>query len=110
MNSSFFSRRVFMIQALGVAGAGAALSESALAALPVKHLEETDETAVALGYKHDTTKVDSAKFPKHQPSQRCMDCGFFQGAATDEWAGCAMFGRKQIHANGWCNAWVKKPA
>jgi len=110
MNSPFSlsSRRFFMIQALGTVGASVALPASALAA-PV-HVDEADETSAALGYKHDTSKVDGAKFPKHQASQHCVDCGLFQGAASDEWAGCAMFGRKQVHANGWCNAWVKKPA
>jgi len=102
-------RRIFLIQALVATGAGAALTSVAQAAAP-KHVDEADETAVALGYKHDTKLVDSQKFPKHQPTQRCVDCSFFQGAAGDEWAGCAMFGRKQIAATGWCNAWAKKAA
>jgi hypothetical protein len=33
----------------------------------------------------------------------------WQGAAADPWAGCAMFGRKHIAAQGWCLAWAKKP-
>lgn len=80
----------------------------ALAALA--RAEETDETAVALGYKHDTKKVDAKRYPKHAATQRCVNCGLWQGAAADPWAGCAMFGRKQIAADGWCTAWVAKPA
>lgn len=90
------------------------VSACALAAVPLARaaparVDEADETAVALGYKHDTTKVDQQRYPKHSPSQTCANCSFFQGAATDAWGGCAMFGRKHIAAAGWCNAWVKKP-
>lgn len=102
------SRRCFLIHALVTTGAASAVVSSAHAAAP-KHVEETDDTAVALGYKNDTTKVDKQRFPKHEESQQCKNCSFFQGGPQDEWAGCAMFGRKQIHANGWCSAWAKKP-
>ncbi len=73
------------------------------------HVDEADEQAVALGYKHDATKVDAARFPKHDAKQHCANCSFFQGNPTDAWAGCAMFGRKHIAAAGWCNAWNKAP-
>ena len=72
------------------------------------HVEETDDTAVALGYRHDTALVDAAKYPKHEARQRCVDCAFWQGAPADEWAGCAMFGRKQVAVGAWCSAWAKK--
>jgi len=92
-------RRVFMLALAG-------------AALPVlaqsRRVDESDETAVSLGYRHDTKQVDSRKYPQHQADQRCSNCGFWQGGAADAWAGCAMFGRKQIAAAGWCVAW-KKP-
>lgn len=99
-------RRVFMMQAAGALSA-AALSAPVFAQGTPKRVEETDENAVALGYKHDTTKVDKAKYPQHDNKQYCANCQFWQGAATDEWAGCAMFGRKQIAAKGWCTAWRK---
>ena len=102
------SRRVFMTRSLaaGCAFAVATVPEFARAAT---HVEETDETAIALGYKHDTHQVDAKKYPNHSPQQQCSGCAFFQGAPTDAWAGCAMFGRKQIAATGWCAAWAKKP-
>lgn len=93
-------RRVFML-ALAATAAAPALAQS-------RRVEESDETAVALGYRHDTKQVDGKKYPQHKPDQHCANCGFWQGAATDAWAGCAMFGRKQIAATGWCTAW-KKP-
>ncbi|MDM0111306.1 high-potential iron-sulfur protein [Variovorax sp. J22R133] len=99
-------RRVFVVHACVGACALATLPIAALAAAQV---EESDENAVALGYKHDTKKVDAAKYPKHAAAQRCANCGLYQGAATDAWGGCAMFGRKQVAGPGWCMAWVGAP-
>jgi len=97
------TRRIFMLQATMATLACPVIAQTA----PV---EEASETAVALGYKHDTTKVDSAKFPKHQASQHCANCQFWQARPTDAWSNCAMFGRKaQVARNGWCNAWAKAP-
>ena len=96
-------RRVFLLRAVA---ATSLLGVAAGAAAQAK-VDEADETAVGLGYKHDTTKVDNKKYPQHKPDQKCNNCGFWQGSATDAWAGCAMFGRKQIAANGWCVAWKK---
>jgi hypothetical protein len=98
------TRRVFIVRTLA-GGCGAALAAGARAAT---HVEETDETAQALGYRHDTRLVDGAKYPKHAPQQRCAECAFWQGAPADDWAGCAMFGRKQVAAGAWCSAWAKK--
>jgi hypothetical protein len=95
-------RRVFLMT---VVATGGALATGRLHAQA--RVDEADETAVALGYRHDTTKVDLKKYPSHKPDQKCNNCQFWQGSATDAWAGCAMFGRKQIAANGWCSAWKK---
>jgi hypothetical protein len=92
----------------GAACAGVALA-APLATRAASQVDESDETAIALGYKHDTHKVDKKRYSNHADAQRCSNCSFFQGAASDEWAGCAMFGRKHIAAAGWCNAWAKKP-
>lgn len=96
------SRRTFFmaVAAAGLAGrVGHAHAQA--------KVDEADDTAVGLGYRHDTTKVDTKKYPQHKADQRCNNCQFWQGSATDAWAGCAMFGRKQINANGWCVAWKK---
>lgn len=97
------NRRVFMLR---VAAAGTVLGAASGARAQAK-VDEADETAVALGYKHDTTKVDAKKYPAHSADQKCHNCQFWQGSQTDAWAGCAMFGRKQIATNGWCSAWRK---
>ncbi|MES2538830.1 MAG: high-potential iron-sulfur protein [Pseudomonadota bacterium] len=73
-------------------------------------LDEKDPQAISLGYKHDTTKVDKQKFPKHDVSQVCSNCQFFVGKVTDPWAPCTIFAGKQVANKGWCSAWVKKTA
>lgn len=103
MTSSSSPRRVFLLRA---AAATTLLGASAGATAQTK-VEESDDNAVALGYKHDTTKVDAKKYPAHQAAQKCNNCQFWQGSATDAWAGCSMFGRKHIAANGWCLAYKK---
>lgn len=97
------SRRRFIGGFIAVA---APCASHAQAGTPV---DEASEQAVALGYKHDTTKVDAKKYPKHTAAQRCDNCSFWQGAPKDAWAGCAMFGRKHIAGPGWCLAWAKAP-
>ncbi len=106
MNDS--TRRIFITRSLasGCALAGINLATVANAAT---HVEETDETATALGYRHDTRQVDQDKYPNHAVQQHCTECAFWQGAATDAWAGCAMFGRKQVAAGAWCSAFSKRP-
>lgn len=71
-------------------------------------LDEKDTQAQNLGYKHDATKVDKAKFPKYQAGQTCANCSLYQGKPTDAWAGCPIFPGKQVAGKGWCSAWVKK--
>ncbi|WP_213956619.1 high-potential iron-sulfur protein [Variovorax sp. dw_954] len=100
------TRRAFAGRMAGGVGIVALVPVTAWAA---PHAEESDETSIALGYKHDTKSVDQKKYPKHAATQRCVNCAMWQGAVADPWAGCAMFGRKQIAAEGWCMAWAPKP-
>jgi hypothetical protein len=96
-------RRMFILR---LAASTAALGTSTLYA-QAPRVDENDEAAVALGYRNDTTRVDAKKYPNHDASQKCINCSFWQGQPSDAWAGCAMFGRKQIAAGGWCMAWKK---
>ncbi|MEO6408669.1 MAG: high-potential iron-sulfur protein, partial [Burkholderiaceae bacterium] len=73
------NRRTFMFQ-VAAAGAGALATGHTLAQTK---LEENDPQAVALGYKHDSTKVDKAKYPKHEATQKCNNCQLFQGKPAD---------------------------
>lgn len=98
-------RRTFLIAASAI-GAGT-LSTRAVAQAPM--VDPASPQAAALGYYADTKKVDAKKWPKHQPTQLCSNCGLYQGKATDKAAPCPLFPGKQVAGPGWCNAWVKKP-
>ncbi len=99
------SRRHFI---LTLAPAAVALgAATTLHAQPAK-ADENDPTAKALGYKHDATKVDAAKYPTYVKGSVCSNCQLYQGKASDPWAVCPLLGGKQVNANGWCSAWVKK--
>lgn len=99
-------RRFLKLGATAAVAAAAFPHASGAADLP--HVAETDPTAQALGYLNDTRKVQTAKYPKHQPSQQCSKCSLFQGAAGTEWGPCAIFPGKSVHASGWCSAFSPK--
>jgi hypothetical protein len=99
------SRRTFMLQ-IAATGAGLGVGHASAQA----RLDESDPQAVALGYRHDTTKVDRQRFPRHSPDQLCNNCALYQGKASDAWAGCPLFPGKQVAGKGWCSAWAKKAA
>ncbi len=75
-------------------------------ALP--QLDEKDPMAQALGYIHDATKVDKAKFKQYAAGQTCVNCQQYQGKPSDAWAPCTIFPGKQVAGKGWCSVWVKK--
>ena len=75
-------------------------------ALP--QLDEKDTAAAGLGYKHDATKVDKAKFKQYAAGQTCANCQLFQGKPADAWGGCPIFSGKLVNGKGWCSAYVKK--
>ncbi|KNZ31608.1 MAG: hypothetical protein AD742_16650 [Methylibium sp. NZG] len=100
------SRRTFMFQVVAT-GTALVASRAAVAQLGPA-VPETDPTAVALGYKEDTTKVDAKKFPKHSASQKCSNCALWVGKPTDAAGGCSLFAGKSVKGNGWCSAWAKK--
>lgn len=100
------SRRQFVIHLSTLTAGTIALQPIALHAQA--RVDEKDPQAAALGYRADTTQVDNAKFPKHTKEQNCRNCQLFQGKAGDEWGGCPLFPGRQVAANGWCSAWVKK--
>ena len=92
--------------ALASIAVGAAAGKSAQAAAP--RLDEKDPTAQALGYKHDASQVDKAKFPKYKPGEACANCTLYQAKPTDPWGPCPIFAGKEVSAKGWCSAYVKK--
>lgn len=85
-----------------------------LAVLAARHaqaqtrLDEKDAQAVALGYVHDASKADKAKFKNYAAGQRCENCQLFQGKKGDIAGNCPLFAGKQVAAAGWCSAYAKK--
>jgi len=73
-------------------------------------LDESEPTAIALGYRHDATQVDTTKFPRYQAGQHCASCMLFQPDVGGEagWGACSIFPGKLVDANGWCSAFVAK--
>ncbi len=72
-------------------------------------LQESEPTAQALGYKKDTTQVDSARFPQHEPTQICGSCRYYQGKASAVEGPCTLFaGKGNVQAKGWCAAYAAK--
>lgn len=84
-----------------------------------KPLDEANPTARALGYVHDASKVDKAKFPKkagpNGDKQLCSNCMFYNTGGQKiegqpgEWGKCTIFPQGLVAANGWCNSWAIKP-
>ena len=104
------SRRKFLVQlAAGAAGSITILAARSLAADGPVRLEENDPTAMALGYKRDTTKVDGKKYPLHKPDQKCDGCLLYTGKPNGAEGPCGAFAGKLVAAPGWCMAYAKKP-
>lgn len=100
------TRRNFLLSVLPGAALAAVTTGGAFA--QAVKLEESDPAAVALGYKHDASKVDKVKFPAYVAGRNCANCGLFAAKGSEEWAPCAAVGNKLVNAKGWCVAWVKK--
>ena len=99
------TRRRFV---LTIPAAALALVAARAASAQAVKLEETDPTAVALGYRHDASKVDAKKFPAFAADHNCANCQLYQGKAGEAWGACGAVGGKLVSTKGWCVAWVKK--
>lgn len=101
------NRRIFL-KSLSQIAAASAMGVAIGARAQAAKLDEANPQAVALGYKHDTTKVDKAKYPNHTVAQHCGNCALYQGKAGDAAGGCPLFAAKVVDVNGWCSAYSKK--
>jgi hypothetical protein len=99
--------RLMLLSSAAVPTCAALMSAPALAA-DMPHIDEADPTAGALGYKHDTTAVDKAKYAAHTAEQSCANCNLALAAQGDGWMPCQIFPGKAVNPKGWCAAWVKK--
>ena len=105
------SRRRFFGQLAATAAAVATLTQADRAfAAPLPELSESDPTGAALGYKADSTKVDTVKYPNFKPDQVCARCNLVQGTDAEPLRPCTIFPGKSVRSKGWCAAYVPKPA
>ena len=98
------NRRVFVLGSV-VGSTLSLLARQAWAAL--KKVEEDEPKAVAVGYRHDTTKVDGARYPKHKPTQHCQNClAFYPSDDENEaWGECDLMSDRLVNQNGWCSSY-----
>jgi hypothetical protein len=72
-------------------------------------VDEGEPKATAIGYRHDSAKVDGARYPKHDAAQRCHNClAFAPDKPADEWGECDLMSDRLVHRDGWCSSYKKK--
>lgn len=124
MNSKkVLSRRSFLKNSVIAVGSVSVLSKildnHEAYAQSVAPVDESNPTALALGFKHDASQVDEAKFPKRATEQgkksSCNSCMFYsQGGQKVEgkdgdYGKCTLFPTGLVNSKGWCNSWTLKP-
>ena len=100
------TRRNFVLTLIPSAAALAFVARAMSA--EAARLEESDPLAVALGYRHDGSKVDVKKFPTYAAGKNCANCQLYAGKVGEPWGVCSALGGKEVNAKGWCVAWAKK--
>ncbi|MFK8042682.1 high-potential iron-sulfur protein, partial [Congregibacter sp.] len=78
----------------------AARESATIASDAMAQLDENGPQAAGLGYRHDATTVENARY---SAGQQCSNCVLFQGGDS-EWGGCPLFTGSQVKATGWCSA------
>jgi len=102
------NRRIFVI-----ASAVAGCSTPVCASGAIRKVEENEPKAQAVGYRHDTAKVDRARYPKHQLTQKCSNClAYAPAKAGDPWGECDLMSDRLVFHEGWCSSYkpLKAPA
>lgn len=108
------TRRRRVVTLASLVAIAAVPARSALAIQPLAsakdlpRLDETEEVAKSLGYKHDAARVDRGKFPQYKPGQKCANCQLFDAKPGETWGTCTIFSGKMVNANGWCSAYNRK--
>ena len=102
------NRRQFSRTCAGFAAVALTTPAALVHAQDVPHVDPESAQAKALGYVHDASQVDKAKFANYVEGSTCANCQLYQGKPTDKQGACAIFPGKAVAADGWCSAWVKK--
>jgi hypothetical protein len=103
-------RRFLKLATAGVAAAPLCRWQLARPARAQERVEEDDELAQQLGYKHDASEVDPSEWPDYEPGEVCANCQLYHGEQGAEWGPCDIFGGQLVSANGWCMSWLEKEA
>ena len=99
------TRRVVLLAPIA-AGLGSTWAQAQSA---FKKVEESEPKATAIGYKHDSAKVDKARYAKHDVAQRCHNClAFAPDKPADEWGECDLMSDRLVNRHGWCSSYKKK--
>ena len=106
--SKTMTRRRFGRACAGLTAAALTAPTALTWADDLPHIDVDGAQAKALGYVDDVADVDKAKFANFVESSNCANCMLYQGGETV--GGCGIFPGQAVNANGWCSAWVKKPA
>jgi len=107
---SITRRKLLQLGSVLAAASVTVIGTPIAAAADAPRLEEKDTTAQSLGYRHDATKVEKAKFPTYAAGAVCANCRLFQAKKGEAWGGCQIFGVKLVNAKGWCAGYVKAAA
>lgn len=99
--------RRMVLKTIAAVAAGASVTRLAAAkAAELPHLTDANPAAASLSYTENADGVDARKFPKHQPSQRCATCRYFQTGTGGLYAPCRLYPGNAVSANGWCAGYV----
>lgn len=104
-------RRFLKFATAGMAAAPFCAARLArLAHAQEERVEEDEELAQQLGYKHDASDVDPNEWPDYEEGEICANCQLYHGEEGAEWGPCDIFGGRLVAANGWCVSWLEKEA
>ena len=103
---SIVNRRYFLIAPLAAGTIGLHVPKARAA---FKRVEESEPKATAIGYRHDSVKVDRARYPKHDDTQKCQNClAWAPEKPADEWGECDLMSDRMVNRNGWCSSYKKR--
>jgi len=90
--------------------AAATLARTDLAARAADRLDPADPYARSLDFRLHTEEVDTAKYPKHTPEQRCQTCRLWDGGDKDL-GSCSYFDGAVTPRTAWCRSYrPRKPS
>ncbi|MCG5500585.1 high-potential iron-sulfur protein [Ectothiorhodospira lacustris] len=105
LNNNVSRRRFLQFGAYGLVAVPLAGALGwATAAQAADKVDESSDTAQALGYRHDAAGVDHPAFVE---GSNCANCLLYTDTGGD-WGPCAVFPGQQVAAKGWCTAWVAR--